>query len=93
MTEEQTLILIFGDLAVKEGLTCVSDSPGSVSVVGGSTIKLKFGQYAFNLGPTHENKYAEIDVIGIGKVTEALGVYDLADIQEEFRKTGSKCER
>ena len=55
--------IIKGSLAVEEGLQCISPKPTALSVVGGSKVRMEYGTYVFNLGPTENGEYHELTCI------------------------------
>ena len=43
--------LVQGKMAVAAGFEITSSCPTSLTVVGGGSVKSKYGSYCFNLGP------------------------------------------
>ena len=77
--------IIDGSLAEKEGLQRVSNTPTSLTVVGGNKIRSNHGTFRFNLGPGDRGEFHEIVCVGMDDVTAGFGSYDLSDICQEYR--------
>ena len=78
--------IIDGLLAKREGLQKISNSPNALTVVGGDKIYSDHGMFRFNLGPGDEDEYHEIVCIGMNDVTAGFGLYNLSEINREFRE-------
>ena len=78
--------IIDGLLAEKEGLQQVSNTPTSLTVVGGDRVSSNHGTFRFNLGLGDNEEFHEIVCIGMSDVTTGFGSYDLSEISREFRE-------
>ena len=85
--------IIDGSLAAEEDLQQVSDTPTSLTVVGGKKVKSHHGTYRFNLGPGDRGEFHEIVCVGMDDVTAGFGSYDLSEISEEFKMTADETEK
>ena len=85
--------IIDGLLAEKEGLQKVSNTPNSLTVVGGDKITSDHGTFRFNLGPGDNEEYHEIACIGMNDVTAGFGSYDLSEISREYREHAEPSEK
>ena len=65
-----SLNLIQGDIAEREGLPLVCDSPGKLRVAGGLEIDTVYGVYKVSLGPNTDGEYTEITCRGLPVLTE-----------------------
>ena len=52
----------------------------------------EYGGFRFNLGPGEDGKHHEITDMGMESVTAGFGEYNLKDIAQEFKATGSPVE-
>ena len=85
--------IIDGSLAEKEGLQQVSNSPSSLTVVGGDKVNSDHGTFRFNLGPGDNEEFHEIECIGMSDVTAGFGSYDLSEIPGEYRDQAEPAEK
>ena len=76
--------LIDGEIAERENLKLTSDKPIELTVVGGGAIVTEYGQFSFNLGPSEDNKFHEINCTGMSSVTGDFNRYDLKEIVQEY---------
>ena len=80
-------------LAEKEGLQKVSNTPNSLTVVGGDKVNSNHGTFRFNLGPGDNDEYHEIVFIGMNDVTAGFESYDLSKISREYREHAEPSEK
>ena len=71
-------------MAVASGFEVTSSLPTSLTVVGGGSVKTKYGSYRFNLGPGAGGKYHEISCVGMDSGTSKFNKYDLSEICSEY---------
>ena len=77
--------IIDGLLAEKEGLQKVSNTPNSLTLVGGDKVNFDHGIFRFNLDPGDNEEYHDIVCIGMNDGTAGYGSYDLSEISREYR--------
>ena len=75
--------IIDGLLAEKEGLQKVSNTPNSMTVVGGDKVNSNHGTFRFNLGPGDNEEYHEIVCIGMNDVTTSREYREHAEPSEK----------
>ena len=85
--------IIDGFLAEKEGLQKVSNTPSTLTVVGGDKLNSDHGTFRFNLGPGDNDEYHEIVCIGMNDVTAGFGSCDLSEISREYREHAEPSEK
>ena len=85
--------IIDGSLAIEEELQQVSDTPTSLTVVGGKKLKSHHGTYRFNLGPGERGEFHEKVCMSMDDVTAGFESYDLSEISEEFKMTADETEK
>ena len=85
--------IIDGFLAEKEGLQKVSNTPSTLTVVGGDKLNSDHGTFRFNLGPGDNDEYHEIVCIGMNDVTAGFGSCDLSEISREYREHAEPNEK
>ena len=66
------------------GFEITSSCPTSLTVVGGGSVKSKYGSYWFNLGPGAGGEYHEISCVGMDSVTSKFNKYDSSHICSEY---------
>ena len=79
--------LVSGELAEEIDLKILTDVPSQIGVAGGEIIWTKYGSYRFNVGPTEEGDYIQINAQGIQRVTDKFNKYVLDDINKEVEQS------
>ena len=79
--------LISGHLAEEIDLKILTDNPSQIGVAGGELVWTKFGSYRFNIGPTEEGEFIEVNAQGIERVTDKFNKYNLDNINKEAEQS------
>ena len=77
-----SLNLIQGDIAEREGLPLVCDSPRKLRVGGGLEIDTVYGIYKVSLGPSTTGEYTEITCRGLPVLPEHFPEHSLEELNE-----------
>ena len=80
---ETSLNLIQGDIAEREGLPLVCDSPRKLRVGGGLEIDTVYGICKVLIGPSTTGEYTEITCRGLSVLTEHFPEHSLEELDEE----------
>ena len=84
-----SLNLIQGDIAEREGLSLVSNSPGKLRVGRGMEIHMVYGIYRVPLRPTADREYLEVTCRGLPLLTDWFTEHSLYELNEEVYKLGA----
>lgn len=77
--------MIDGQMAEKEKIRVITQSPTTLKVVGGKEVVTDYGSYRLNIGPDAEGLNHGLDCYGMSSVTGHFPKHDLLEVNQELR--------
>ena len=79
--------MISGELAEREKIKVISQSPTVLKVVGGGEVITDYGTYQLNMSTTDESDYQSFLCHGLTEVAGPFDKHSLEEVNKEFRAT------
>ena len=81
--------MVSGQLAERENVRIISQTPTTLKVVGGTEVITEYGTYLLNIGPDFDGDTHSLVCHGIDVVAGPFDRHDLENINNEVRESGS----